>query len=340
MYVLTCFVTVGKFSWDFTVDIEVESSWEMFTDTATLTLPRKIKMEGKPIIESSASLFSPEDPVAIQLGYDGRLETVFRGVLVRIENQNPIKLKCEDHMWLLKRSSLKFTKTKPKLSDVVATITTGVAMISPPFAAANPLLSGLQLPATIPQQVIDAQLGTFRVSKVNGVQVLKKIKEKYRFHSWFRDGVLYVGPPAIMSAEYRKVHELHFQKNIVADDLTYRRADEIKLKVKAISIMPDNKKFEIEIGDADGAERTLHFYNVEKQNLKTSAEAELARMKVDGYSGTLTTLGEPFIRHGDAVTLTDDEYPERGGTYLVKKVVYTFGTNGYRQKLTLDQRIS
>lgn len=72
--------------------------------------------------------------------------------------------------------------------------------------------------------------------------------------------------------------------------------------------------------------------------MKAIADDEIERLKYDGYKGSLTIFGNSF-NHGDIINLKDDSYPERNGRYLIKKVVTTFGQNGFRQKLELDTKI-
>ena len=42
----------------------------------------------------------------------------------------------------------------------------------------------------------------------------------------------------------------------------------------------------------------------------------------------------------ETVEMINNEIPEKDGVYLIKKVVTKFGTNGARQIITLDNKIS
>ena len=60
------------------------------------------------------------------------------------------------------------------------------------------------------------------------------------------------------------------------------------LKVKAISILKDNKKLEVEVGDTEGELRTLHFYKVTSEaKLKELAKAKMSTLKYTGFKGIL-----------------------------------------------------
>jgi alpha-acetolactate decarboxylase len=101
--------------------------------------------------------------------------------------------------------------------------------------------------------------------------------------------------------------------------------------------MPDNSKIEVEVGDSDGEQRTYHKYNISEVDMKQFLTAEIEQLKYDGYHGTITTSGQPFVRHGDAVEIKDEQL-SRSGTYLIKKVSFAVSVpGGYRRTLTLDR---
>ena len=118
-----------------------------------------------------------------------------------------------------------------------------------------------------------------------------------------------------------------------------RRKEDLRFKLKATIIYPNNTKQEVEIGQADGDLRSFHYYDVPKAEAKRLLEQELERLLAEGYSGSLTIFGVPRVLHGDIAELRSDLLPERDGDYLVKAVNTTFGPGGFRQNLTLDTRV-
>ena len=102
-------------------------------------------------------------------------------------------------------------------------------------------------------------------------------------------------------------------------------------------MLPDNSKIEVEVGDTEGDVRTLHFYNLAKAELEKIAEESIKTLRYDGYSGSFLTFGQPMVNHGDIVEIEDLKY-NRAGQYLVKRVLRTFGAQGYRQKIYLDRK--
>jgi hypothetical protein len=131
--------------------------------------------------------------------------------------------------------------------------------------------------------------------------------------------------------------------NVITNDLTYRNEDDILLQVKAIGITQDNKKVTVDdVGDPDGEQRTLFFYNVsDKAQLKKLAEQELQKLKYTGYEGTIDTFLYPYSEPLMHAELQDPEYGEsRSGTYVIDSVKIQFGAYGARRTVELGVKLS
>jgi hypothetical protein len=59
---------------------------------------------------------------------------------------------------------------------------------------------------------------------------------------------------------------------------------------------------------------------------------------LNGITGSLTLFGDFGLSTAVQVELIDDRNPSKNGVYLVEEVTTTFGTNGYRQKITLPYK--
>ena len=126
--------------------------------------------------------------------------------------------------------------------------------------------------------------------------------------------------------------------NIISDDsLSIQHAEDVKLKVKAVSLDHKNKKVTAEVGDNDGEVRTLHAYNKTQAELKAWAEQELKRLKRDGLVGSFDTFGAVLVDRLDTIGVTIDGV--KMGVYQVKKNVITYGSGGFRQSIELGYRI-
>ena len=113
--------------------------------------------------------------------------------------------------------------------------------------------------------------------------------------------------------------------------------------VKAISINAENKRTQVELGDSDGEVRTLHNYSgtTDKSVLKKEAEAELDRLKTEGYRGSIEVYGEPFTSHGYVAVLQDNDFPERASENFIDKEIIDFGYNtqpAFKRTLTIGRK--
>lgn len=323
MKILRSEITINGYFFDFVNEVEVSSSWDMVTDTAKITIPKKVTFEGKPIVVGANSLFKRGDKVEIRLGYGTVLNTVFTGYISAIKPKLPIEISCDDEMYLLKK---KLVEPKAYKSITLKNLLTELIGSTLPF-----------------ETNFDLTMENFRIgNNLTVAQVLEEIRKTYGVVSFVREGKLYVGFAYL--EKLRKEHKFDFQQNVVTtDDLEYRRLDDIKLKVKATSISTSDKKkkrIEIELGDADGETRTLHYYNKTEPQLREIASQELLKLKYEGYFGSYEAFGEPFVRHSDVAVIIDQKVPEREGKYLIKSVNYTFGQGGYRQQIQLDRKVS
>lgn len=306
MLVLSGHIEFGQHAVDFVHSVKVESAWEQLTDTCTVQLPRRIGTDTTPLKE----LIKPGDAVSIELGYDGENKRVFDGFIRQFNPVIPFAIHAEDLMWKLKQQT--YTHSWPSattVKDVLGIIAPGVAT-----------------------KAIDATIGKFEFERMTGAKVLDELRSKYGLYSFVRDGKLQVGLQ--YDPQYARTLQFNFERNIISHRLEYWTKDNIRLNVEAISIGKDNAKTSVEVGDREGEKRTMHFYDLSKEELKAAAERELARLKYDGYRGDFTAFGRPLVRHGDIVELTDPTF-DRGGKYWVDKVSTSFGMGGYRQTITL-----
>ncbi|MBD2769699.1 hypothetical protein IC235_17555 [Hymenobacter sp. BT664] len=328
---LTCRVTIGDIVYTKISGFDSESSWKNLGDTATLklygfctVLASDDDTEGT--VQALEDLVQVGDPVTVELGYDGELHTEFQGYVAEIKLTIPFELRLEDGYFNLKRTrvnrSWKNTTLRKLLADLVPT-----AILSP----------------SIPDMRID----TFRADRTTTAGVLKKLKDDYPgLCAYFRDGRLFVG---LTYTEFTSTSGVEaalalysFQQNIVDDNLTYQRKEDVHIKAKVVAMHQNGKRTTTEAGDVDGEERTitLRTETKDKTVLKLLAEAELAKFKYDGYRGDFTGFGVPRIIHSGVADLLDTKHPQRSGRYLVDAVGISFGPEGYRRKVTLGKRSS
>jgi hypothetical protein len=318
MLVMNDHVTIGDYAFTGIAEVTTQSSWDLMTDTAVVIVPKKLNWEGKPLVLDGNPILKKGNKVRIELGYDDRLHKVFDGYATAIHANTPITIDCQDAMWLLKTG--RFNKAYRS-------------------ASMSQLLNDMLKPSGVKYEVVaDYDLGMVRFSNVTPAKVLEDLRKTYLMKCFFRDSILYVGQAIV--AKLQSEHTIKFNRHVVENNLEYVKKEDVKIKLRCVIMYPDNKKVEFEIGANDGEVRTFNQYNVSEQTMRTLAEAELERLRYDGYKGSLTVFGEPFVQHGDIVRLIDDEYPDHEGRFLVKSVGRKFSPQGYRQALEIEGKVS
>ena len=316
MYRLTAKIEItGAKTWqlDFVTEVEITRDTEKLTDLCKITLPKKIKWDGETEIAVKRG-----DAVKVWLGYDESNELAFVGYIKEVGFKTPVVLDCEDEMFRLKQM--------PAVKKAYKSVTVEQLLKDQGFADIK--VMGEQT------------LGAYRVTSDTVASLLGKLQES-GILSFFRyeDGkpVLYAG---VIFDHGTNATQVFATGVIIINDqsLEQQKADTMRLNVKAVSIMPDNKKIKVEVGDADGERRTLTTYNKTESQLKAWAEQEIKRLKRDGLKGSLTTFGYKLADKLDTVGIKIDGTPM--GIYQVKKNVIKYGSGGYRQEITLGQRVA
>lgn len=292
---------------------EIVRDSEALTTTCKLTLPRKVKWKGE-----TSNPIKRGDKISVWLGYDDNLQLAFTGYVLRKGFKAPIVILCEDEMFMLKQTPC--VKKSYKNVDI------------------QTLLKDQGLPYDI--KVLGEQnIGQYRVNFENVSELLAHLKEN-NIRTFFRveDGkpVLYCGVLFNHGNEMRQVFATGI--NIISDSsLDEQKAEDVKIKLKVVSLQSDNKKkIKVEVGDADGEKRTLHCYGKTETEAKAWGEQELERLKRDGLTGSFQTFGHVLLDVLDVIGIKIDG--ERKGKYQVQKNTITFGSSGFRQDITLGAR--
>ncbi|HWB93505.1 MAG TPA: hypothetical protein VG605_16710 [Puia sp.] len=366
------------------------NSWKDLTDKAKVILPKNVKVKdavGRPVslgaligapdnvniggFSSPVPLFLRGDKVTIEAGYgyfDARgnevfpTNVIFDGYISCVTSKKPIELECEDNMWKLKQVNAP-----------------NKAFPSPKYTAETMLaemIRGSGLPFTVFTQS-QTFIGTFiSTDKETIAQVLARLRKDYCFECYFRGTQLRVG--SLVYIEQDAVDDgkkvFRFQKNIISDQLEYKRVDDINLSATAHSIItvagtghtkdghPKSKRKCLDVlvmykngspvsivkqphtefpPNTEGERLSFNFLGASStQQLIDLATAKLKVYQYTGYRGKFTTFGLPYVRHGDNVDILDPVLLERCGRYKVKAVKYTGGVGGLRQEIELDYLIT
>ncbi|MBD5301607.1 MAG: hypothetical protein HDS16_01195 [Bacteroides sp.] len=306
----------GDRSWslDFVTAVEITRDTEKLTAEAKITLPKKLKWDGSAEIPVRQG-----DAVRIALGYDNNLQLAFVGYVRDVGFKTPVVITCEDDMFRLKqmpaqKKAYRSVSLETLLKDQGITYRLNV--------------------------MGEQSLGAYRVTADTVAALLGKLSEQ-GIRSFFRyeagEPVLYCG--VLFERDSTPAQVFRSGLNIISDQsLQQQKAENMRLRVKAVSLMPDNKKIKVEVGDADGEHRTLHTYNKTESELKAWAQQEVKRLKRDGLTGSFTTFGASLVDCLDAIGLIIDG--TKMGVYQVKKNVIKYGDSGFRQEITLGLRLN
>ncbi|MEH6405767.1 MAG: hypothetical protein V7767_00655 [Leeuwenhoekiella sp.] len=295
--------------------VTIESSWELLTDTAVITMPRNVKFFEKRKVRE---VFRNGDPIEIWLGYDDDRNLIkeFTGYILNVSADIPITIKCEDKMYELKKHSVNYAMKTNKLQDLIKDI----------------------IPEGMNTDVADMELSKARFPNTTAAKVLEQLQES-NIYSYFKGNQLVVGK--IYTDDEEPPVVFNFSRNVVDNALQYKLKDDVLVLIKATSTLPKGKKVNVEFGDKGGVHQNLAYYNIaSKDELLKLCKLDYEKFKKDGYQGDLNVFGTPSVRHGMKAKVLSDLYPDRDGTYWIKRVTKSFNNNGFRQALNLDQRSS
>lgn len=364
----------ASYSLDFVNEASIVSTWENLSDTAELVLPQKIyfldqygkkfSWQGKNIGGgvNTAPIIMRGDKVSMKFGYEyydtrkkrrvREINEVFAGYVSQVQSKKPMTISCVDNMWKLSQiEAPNKTWTGYTLQGVLKELLAGTGFTLKDSISGTPVVTKIQPVLVTQNQTV--------------LQVLEMIQRNYKIESFFRGNVLY-------SAAFRywtdDVQEkvFRFQENIIEDDLKYSRTDDVQLGIQAYSFgkfssgvrkdgKPKNglkryecfaiyKRGKLQILDAkpagwEGELRTLNLAAESLAELKDLVQKNAYKLIYDGFVGSFTTFGLPYVRHGDNIILRDAVLPDRNGTYKCKKNEMKFGMNGFRQVLHVDMRV-
>jgi hypothetical protein len=265
--------------------------------------------------------------ISIQAGYENYgVETLFKGYLTDIENSYPLVLKCENEMWKFKKITVPAEKIEK--FDLKAYIE-----------------KYGKVKANIAKNL---SFGSMDIKEEMSLsQALDNIMQAYPYTlGYFQDETFC----AILNTERWEAGSKPIvfdpTRNMVSDSLKYVVADDVKIGIKATSILRDNSRLEAYSPSKafDGKSiksgwEQRHFFTPgckTQSELQAYADKMSAEFVTDSMSGTFTAFGVPFVRKGAMVELRDADRRERNRKrFVVDAVDYAFGRNGYRQTVTL-----
>lgn len=357
-----------ELTFTFVTEFTIESSVDKLTQTAEIVLPRKLYARDQN--DKLYSLYSQDfniggfnnsnplilkgDRVQIYAGYRFDDENTtglwFDGFVSRVGAGKPFTIYCEDYMWKLKQTPAKSKVWKGyTVSSMLRELLDG---------------TGVTLNATS-EIGITYNVGYFTTQNMTVAQVLEKLRKDASLYSYMRGTELRVGYPLYIESE-ATTHTFTFQKNIIENDLEYKRKEDIVLSAicktvdtvsagttksgkqktkkqrKEIYVYFENGEFKsglVAPPNTEGERRTFHYFDGTPDDVMIDdAKKRLEEYYYTGFSGDITVFGYPYVQHGDNVMLVNPVLAEMNDTYKIKSVSYSGGISGLRQILKLDYK--
>lgn len=318
MKVLTCQITLpaaknGVGALHKVEEIFVESTFKELVSRAEVTLPRNVAVFDKYNVRK---VFKHGSPIIIAFGYDGLNITEFTGYITEVTADYPVRIKCQDEMWMLRRKVVNYTAKNVGLAPMLRSICPGYNINA---------LEGVEL-------------GTVKFVKTNVGAVLEKLKSDFGLYSYM-DGKTLVCGKYYSDNTDDKIEVLNLDTGVAENGLEYRSGEDLIVKIKGSATTSAGKKEEYERGDEGGDEYSLVYTAKTKAELQRQVDADYNKKKLGGFEGSVTAYAIPYFKHGRKVKITSNLYPDRAGLYYIDSINKTFAQGGIRQELTLGGRV-
>ena len=317
MYTLDFEVKIGEFYLGMVDSITIHKSVELLADTCEIVLPAARLNKALEIEEQ----IKRGDEVSVSIGYkEVGIKEEFKGYLQRISTDGgSIKLFCEDDLFKFRKDLPNEELKKISLSDLLSKVVKGI---------------GKNYKVNCSYTWV---YDKFVIRDATGYDVLKKVQEECGADIYLKDGVLHIHPPGEVVGKERFYD---FAVNIEEAELSFKRAEDKKVKVVVKAIMPDGKVREIEVGSTGGEKVEVKCHASDTASMKARGEAEVKRRTFDGYDGSITTWLIPECNPGDTASIHDGDYTYKDGTYFVRSVTTEFSEGGGKRKVELGYRLS
>ncbi|KZS42311.1 hypothetical protein AWE51_02400 [Aquimarina aggregata] len=305
------------YEFGYAYDIQIESSYDNFTDTAVIKIPKKIivnqlnstlgfevlkQLPIGPKIQSIYEYLKQDNYIEIFLGYNGDFKPAFRGYITEVKGDAPVCITCQDMMYLLKKTKMVIDGTSDN-EDPQNRISQNPSQTIMPSQIKPILETKLQELGVVYEELkIEDNLSALIIDRKSSVaNYLKCLKDQYKIYSFFKlendCSKLHVtnNPDVFKIEEIQNFTELY--KNTPSDEIPIPQA----LLNKAISILGIRDVLDFFSRDDGfiGIGRFRFFYNIIRDELKVNREQVTAiRMRAEKYFINSNTpifveLGDP-----------------------------------------------
>ena len=326
-------------------EVTIKRSLHNYEDTATIKVPRlaRILTKNQPsaTMQKVGELINDGDSVSISLGYNGTLVNEFMGFVKRRNFGMPFEIECEGYCRQMRQNislSKFFTTTSVKdlLLMACGIIDVNKNKIEP--------LTDITLVCNV-----DVQLLNMTLTKVNGLQVIDEIKKI----TMGTLAIFFITPTTLWcgftysayvgntdpfgngSVSYR----LGF--NCLKDNGLRERVVDEPVQVILSGTFATGQRIttQSEASYAIKKDKTIINNVGSVATAKAIANEKQYQANYHGYMGHITAFLQPFAQPGYKAIISDDEYSERNGIYMVESTSVSFGVSGARRSVELGPMI-
>lgn len=339
MFILSSDITIGNFRFSGVNSVQVKRSIYSIADTAIITLPSiaKTVLNGK-VNETgivTGKQFSDGDPVTIKLGYNGDLQTEFKGFVKQRNLNMPLEVVCEGYSWLLRKNAGQTFWKSITVKELLK------AAVSKAGAAGK---------ITVRCEV-DYELRNINTGAETAFDLINNIS-KYTDNSltcfFIEPDVLWCGLVYTAAANGEDILE----GGTVSYRLGYNVVKDNYLKERFTEDDPVQVRFSKKLANGDkGSQTSDVFKKINRTRnkilnhikdavvLKQLANEKAYKTNYSGYEGYLKAFLQPFAWPGFKAYVEDSRYPERNGTYLIEGTEVLFGIHGARRIVEVGPKI-
>jgi phage protein D len=317
-------IVIGQVHFTDINSFEVEQSITELNDNATITLPRNYQLlEGKPVKD----FINVGDKATIVCGYqETGIAVEYTGYVKEIAADVPLVITC-DEVYPFRKTNLIKSYRSVKLRQLLEDVVQGITAFN-----------GQQYVIECP----DVQLGKYVIDNASAYQVLTKLKQDFGFFSKINNNTLHVGFAYDWQPDFTTRHQYNLQTNVKGkSDLKFKASGDFNTQVKVTIKYPDGRTEVVKSGstDDDAAVKTITTGAMDLSEAQKIADARLKKYTYSGYTGSITGFGVPRVKAGDTVEITDTEYPERNGVYLVEKLTLRYSDSGIERQAELSFKV-
>lgn len=335
---------IGKFQFSGVHEVRIKKSIHSILQSATITIPNIGLIQpangSVPIKVTTGLQFTDGDPVTIQLGYNGQMQTEFVGFVKRRDLAKPLVVECEGYARQLRLNvsvSKDFTKKNTSAKELLQLATKGTDI-------------SVECP-------VDFPLSGIKLVKADGVRICDYLKEAsdHTLTVFFKEPkVLWCGLPYTAYAQGSTTGTQNDNNTwgfpTVKYRIGYNTPKDNQLKERILSepvqvIMKGKLASGVQVYTESKAKfakrkaQSMVNHVPDNKTLGLFAQEKEYTMNYLGFEGKVTGFLQPYALPGYDAYIKHAQYPELEGVYVIESTDVSFGVKGARRVCEIGPRV-